>query len=312
MKRNSIQYRNYRELDWINGNLRNDARGFIDSCEQEYYAKLDIAARKIAENINQTGIILLAGPSSSGKTTSAYRLCARLAALGIQTRTISMDDYFMTLDRHDPKIDFEAPERLDIGLLRQHMQILASGGEIQLPHYDFHTGIQSLSEKRVRCEKGAAVIFEGLHALSDLFDDAGPAIRIYISPRMRVTRDGEVFLTPEALRFLRRSVRDVRFRSADFARTLSLWPNVIRGERRYVLPSKVNADILIDTSMPYEPGILAAAAGHALAELDPQALAAVGLAGIAQKAQAFEKLNPAWVPADSLMREFIGNEGLSH
>ncbi len=312
MKRNNINYRNYRELEWINTKLREDAQGFVKVCEQEYFAKLDAAAQEIAENVNRAGVILLAGPSSSGKTTSAYRLCARLAALGIRTQTVSMDDYFMTIDRHNPELDFEAPERLDIALLRQHMQILSACGEVQLPQYDFHTGIQSLSGRRICREKGSAVIFEGLHALSDLFDDTGPAIRIYISPRMRVTKDGELFLTPEALRFLRRSVRDVRFRSADFARTLSLWPNVIRGERRYVLPSKANADILIDTSMAYEPGMLSVAAGDALSGLDPQALAAVGLADIAEKLRAVEKLDLAWIPSDSMMREFIGNEGLSH
>lgn len=311
MKRNNIDYRNYRELTWINQNLRENAKEFVEACEQEYYAKLDAAAQKIAENIHRAGIILLAGPSSSGKTTSAHRLCARLAALGIRTQTVSMDDYFMTIDRHDPEIDFEAPERLDIALLRQHIQILAAGGEVQLPHYDFHTGIQSLSGQRICREEGCAVIFEGIHALSDLFDGAGSAMRIYISPRMRVTKDGEVFLTPEALRFLRRSVRDVRFRSADFARTLSLWPNVIRGERRYVVPSKANADILIDTSMAYEPGMLAAAVGGALSKLDSQALAEVGLAEIEEKLRAVEKLDPALIPEGSMMREFIGNEGLS-
>ena len=312
MKRNNIQYRNYRELDWINTNLQKNPQDFVDVCEQEYFAKLDAAAEKIAESIEQAGIILLAGPSSSGKTTSAYRLSTKLAQLGIETQTISMDDYFMTMDRYDPSIDFEAPERLDIAMLRQHMQILASEGEVVLPQYDFHTGIQSLSQRRVSRKKGTAVIFEGLHALSDLFDGAGPAVRIYISPRMRVTKRGEIFLTPEALRFLRRSIRDVRFRSASFSRTLSLWPNVIRGERRYVLPSKANADILIDTSMAYEPGMLAAAVGNSLAELDAQKLAAVGLGDLEEKLRSVEKLDLSRIPKDSVMREFIGNEGLPH
>jgi len=303
-------YINHMPIDLINDRIRREPEAFVHECEQAYFSKVDHAAETIARSVDSTGIVLLAGPSSSGKTTTAHRITQRLRDYGIHTETVSMDDYFLSLDRNDDSIDFEVPERLDIELLNQHIAILAEGGEVRLPQYDFHTGLQSLSDRVVRRERDTVVIFEGLHALNDLFDHEGKEIRIYISPRMRVMRDDEVFLPPEALRFMRRSVRDIRFRNADFARTLSLWPNVIRGERRYVIPSKVNADIVIDTSMAYEPGLLALAVGTQLDQLDTDALRKVDLDGIAEKVRAFEKLPFSLIPEDSLMREFIGKEGL--
>ena len=303
-------YRNYVDIDSINRRLRTDPKGFVEACESAYFAKLDAAADFIAARADTVGVLLLAGPSSSGKTTSSHRLSTRLAKLGIRTQTVSMDDYFMTIDQSDPTIDYEAPERLDIELLRQHIHILAEGGEVRLPHFDFQTGLAGMSDQVISREKGTVVIFEGLHALSELFNTAGKAVRIYVSPCMRVTQDNRVYLTAEALRFMRRCARDIRFRGASFERTLRLWPNVIRGERRFVIPSKTNADIVIDTSLAYEPGLIAPAVAEGLHTLDAKALADIGLEGIAERAEEFACLDSSLIPEDSLMREFIGNEGL--
>lgn len=311
MKRNSFEYKNYVELDTINNSIRTDAKGFVAHCESEYYLKVIAASEFIARNVEENGIILLAGPSSSGKTTSSNIISDRLGSLGIKTTTVSMDDYFKTIDPNSKNIDFEAPERLDIDLLKHDLQVLSAGGEVRLPYYDFTTSTQSMSDTVLSRKKGEVIIFEGLHALSDLFDDVGKAVRIYVSPRMRVTVGGEIFMTPEQLRFMRRCSRDIRFRGKDFAGTLGLWSNVIRGEKRYVLPSKVNADIVIDTALAYEPGLLASAMGDMLSFLPEEELEKVELGGIAEKIKNFEKLEFSIISPSSLMREFIGNDGLS-
>ena len=302
------EYRNYRDIDGINRRVRADVRGFIAECEAEYIAKLDAAANRIAEK--RVGVLLLAGPSSAGKTTSANRLGMRLARLGIAMETVSMDDYFKTIDRTETDVDYEAPERLDIELLCEHIRILAKGGTVELPKYDFITQRSGMSGRTLSRRKDTVVVFEGIHALSPLFDPEGEEIRIYVSPRMRVTQDNRVYLTAEALRFMRRCARDIRFRGASFSHTLELWPNVIRGERAYVIPSKANADIIVDTSLAYEPGLMAAAVGEGLHALDREALAQVGLDTLPDRADEFEPVDFSLVPADSLMREFIGYEGL--
>ena len=311
MKRNNFKYRNYIEMDTINASLRADASGFVSHCESQYYLSVSQTAQYIADTIDTAGIVLLAGPSSSGKTTTSHILTETLSGFGIPCRTVSMDDYFVTLDQTDREIDYEAPERLDIDMLKNDLLVLASGGQIRLPHFDFTTGIQTMTDDIVSRPAGSVVIFEGLHALSELFDEVGQAVRIYVSQRMRVTRGGEVFTTPEQLRFMRRCSRDVRFRGRDFAGTLSLWPNVIRGEKRYVLPSKENADIQIDTSMAYEPGLLFRATGAQLYDLDREEMEKAGLGDLAEKAQEFQKVAFDLIPGNSLMREFIGSEGLA-
>jgi uridine kinase len=210
------------------------------------------------------------------------------------------------MDIYDSNIDFEAPERMDIELLRSHIAMLDAGAEICVPSYDFTTGIQSMNGGTVQLGGGSVAIFEGIHALSDLFCSVGDPTGIYISARMRVTRGGEVFMPPEWLRFVRRSVRDAQFRGSDFARTLELWKNVRRGETRYILPSKGNAHITIDTSLAYEPCLFAPLAVSGLRVLPRETLRERGLDGIAERLARFTAIERGVVPGDSLMKEFIG------
>lgn len=307
MIRNHFEYRNYIDIDKINRAVY-DAKEFINRCENDYFTKINDTVDYICQRASECAFILLAGPSSSGKTTTANLISRHLTERGIRSETVSMDDYYKTVCRDSKSIDLESPERLDIDMLKQDFRALAAGAEVRLPVFDFKTGIQSMSDKIIKSGKDSIVIFEGIHALSDLFDEAENAIRIYVSPRMRIIKDDEIFLTPEELRFIRRCTRDIRFRGADFERTLSLWPNVIRGERRFVLPSKQNADIQIDTSFGYEPCLFAGLSKKQISLLPENDLADCGLQGIAEKMDAFKIIEPKLVPAGSLMREFIGNE----
>lgn len=310
MRHFHIEYRNYLELSRINQLAVQDPEGFVRHCEDSYRSRIAEAADTVVSRIGISRVVMLAGPSSSGKTTTAHRLTDELKKRGVHAETISMDDYFLTVDRTDSSIDYEAPERMDIELLRTHIAMLDAGAQIEVPQFDFTTGIQSHSFRTLALGNGDVAIFEGIHALSDLFCSVGDPTGIYISARMRVTKDGAVFMPPEWLRFVRRSVRDELFRDSSFSRTLGLWKNVRRGEKRYILPSKENAHVQIDTSLAYEPCLFAQFAVNELAALPTEELRDRELAGIAEALSAFTSISPALVPEDSLMREFIGDAGL--
>ena len=305
-------YRNYLELSHINELAVKSPDAFVQHCEEGYRRRIAEAADTVVSRIGISRVVMLAGPSSSGKTTTAHRLTDELRKRGIHAETISMDDYFQTVDRTDDTIDYEMPERMDIELLRGHIAMLDAGAEIHIPHFDFTTGIQSESSRSLRLGEGEVAIFEGIHALSDLFCSVGDPTGIYISARMRVTKDGAVFMPPEWLRFVRRSVRDELFRDSSFLRTLGLWKNVRRGETRYIIPSKENAHVQIDTSLAYEPCLFGPFAVNELASLPEEELHERELSGIAKALSAFAVIKPSLVPQDSLMREFIGEAGLVH
>ncbi len=310
MRHFHIEYRNYLELIHINELAVKSPAEFVMRCEEGYRARIAEAADTVVSRIGTSRVVMLAGPSSSGKTTTAHRLTDELKKRGIHAQTISMDDYFQTVDRTDDTIDYEAPERMDIALLRDHIAMLDAGAQIEIPYFDFTTGIQSQGSRSLKLGDGEVAIFEGIHALSDLFCSVGDPTGIYVSARMRVTKNGAVFMPPEWLRFIRRSVRDELFRDSSFNRTLGLWKNVRRGETRYILPSKENAHVQIDTSLAYEPCLFTQFAVNELSSLPGEALHERELAGIAEALSEFTAIPPSLVPKDSLMREFIGDAGL--
>ncbi len=309
MRHFHFEYRNYLELSHINHLASADPAEFVRNCEASYRQRVEEAADLVVSRMGISRVVMLAGPSSSGKTTTAHRLTDALKKRGIHAETISMDDYFLTIDRTDTSIDYEAPERMDIALLRDHIALLDAGAEIHIPYFDFTTGIQSESSRSLRLGNGDVAIFEGIHALSDLFCTVGDPTGIYISARMRVTNKENIYMPPEWLRFVRRCVRDELFRDSSFLRTLGLWKNVRRGEVRYILPSKENAHVQIDTSLAYEPCLFAPFAVGELESLPEEELDDRELSGIAQALSSFVPIDPSLVPEDSLMREFIGEAG---
>ncbi|MBE6936001.1 MAG: nucleoside kinase [Ruminococcaceae bacterium] len=306
MRHIHIAYENYRELSHMNARAAADPAAFVEECEAEYQAGILHAAAVIAERMAVSRVVLLAGPSSSGKTTTSHRLTDALASRGIGAHVISMDDYFLTMDREDRSLDYDAPERMDIPLLQRHIAALEAEETILIPHFDFTTGIQTPAVRALSPRQDEVVIFEGIHALSDLFCEIGDPTGVYLSARMRVLRDGALFMPPEWLRYVRRSVRDERFRNSSFLRTLGLWRNVRRAELRHILPSKENAHVQLDTSLAYEPCLFAPYAIAGLRALPEAELAAQGLSGIVEALEAFAVISPDYVPDASLLREFIG------
>lgn len=306
-------------LKRINEAIRSDPAAFAAECEAEHAKKIADAARRIAENRTRSRVVLLSGPSGSGKTTTAMQIESALERAGIETHTISMDNYFNTLDpetaprNREGEIDYESPFCLDIDLLNRHFTMLDRGETIHVPKYEFARQMRSdILSQPLRLGPDELAIFEGIHALNDVIVGKNPAaFRLYIAARSNVTDgDGAVVFQHAWLRLCRRIVRDSKFRGEDAAFTLKLWPNVLRGERLYIAPYRENADLMFDSSLACEFSALKPFVVPLLEGLPrgkfPEAEEILRACG------RFETLEERYIPADSLIREFIGGSAYSY
>ncbi len=310
--KNDREYRHYKDINYINSRVKNDLNGFIFECEDDYEKDIAYTAGYIASRMEHSRVVMLSGPSASGKTTSAGKLSKALADHGIRAHMLSMDNYFLSRSLFDEKIDFESPKRLDIPLLQKHITALSEDTEIEVPEYDFLTGTRKKDPISLKINRDEVVIFEGIHALNDMFIEkvGRRPTSVYVSPRMRVTKNDRVILPPESLRFLRRSVRDKRCRGASFERTLDLWRNVRKGEAEHIMPNKWRADIVIDTTLEYEIGVLKEAAVKNIGKiLESGSINGWdhGMSELPEVLKKFHDISSECVPKQSLLREFIGS-----
>ena len=297
------------DLNKLNESVRENPRAFIEKCDAIYDGRVYGAAEKIKENLTSSPIVLLAGPSSSAKTTTAGRIRWMLKGMGVSCHLISLDNYYRTRTdsnyplTEDGQQDLESPEALDIPLLNRHLAMLDKGEEIQVPHFDF--SLQARTEETIplRMEPGSCVIFEGIHGLNDLFSHHENAYRIYVNDDSHITENGKRVFDKNWTRLLRRSVRDLNYRSAPIEETLRLWDNVRRGERLYIDPYVDRADMTLDTSLSYEVPVLAVFAAPYFENLSDTAPQAELVQTILSRLQRFEPIDPALVPGSSLLRE---------
>ena len=306
--------RNYCEIDDINRCVRQDVSAFIAAGEARYHEQIDNAAQMLAQNLKTCNIALLTGPSASGKTTTAKKLAEALLRRGINSHSVSLDDYYKSRNiNEDPldeygNVDLESPFCLDISLIVKHMKALSEYEEVRIPRFDFQNQRRADDSHALRLGRDEVVIIEGIHALNDLItSDIGEhAFKIYASARMRVTDDKYVIVHPEWMRLIRRIVRDANFRGANVGMTLSLWNNIRRGEILYIAPFKSRADISIDTSITYELGAMAGFVLPHIGDLDDDAFENVGVKPLAALLNRFEPVSEKLIPDNSLLREFIG------
>jgi uridine kinase len=300
------------QLSELNQAIQTDPVDYVTDCDAAYYEQI----HSVAEDIAYSGrhIIFLAGPSSSGKTTTANSISSALSAMGIRCHAISMDDYYLDVTEADyPKnergeIDLESPLCLDVDLFNKQMETLHNGGSVELPRFDFTTRRRDRSHVRnMELRRGEAVIVEGIHALNDMFTSQNPhAYTVYVDLYSHVEQNAQIVFNRSWTRLLRRLIRDHNYRNTPIAETLQLWRNVRAGEQRYILPFCQKAHILIDTALGYEVPVLGTELQPELAalpqdvpqrELVDEILAALPL---------FTPLDSALVPETSLLkREFI-------
>ena len=300
-------------LTRLNEAVRSDPGAFARECDAAFAKKVENAAGRIAEHRRESRVILLSGPSGSGKTTTALKIEERLRNMGIETHTISMDDYFKTMDPETAprnrygEIDFESPFFLDVDLLNRHFAMLDRGETIHVPKYEFARQMRSdIMCHPLRLGPDDLAIFEGIHALNDIIVGKNPhAFRLYIAARSNlVDDDGNIVFQHAWLRLCRRIVRHYQFRGCDAGFTLKLWDNVCRGEKLYISPYKENAHVMFDSSLAFEFAVLKPVVVPLLEAIPAGKYAVVDdmLRGFAR----IEAMDEKYVAPDSLAREFLG------
>lgn len=267
----------------------------------------------------QVRAVLIAGPSSSGKTTFSKKLSQALEKNGLRPECISFDDYYV--DRHlTPRdergeYDFESLYAVDIDLFQQHFGQLLAGGEIELPRYDFVSGRSVKSGKRLRLTPETILIMEGIHALNPLLTGPIPEerlFRIYISGLTVAKQHDGTFLPTTDNRLVRRMVRDAQFRGTTAEATLARWPSVRRGENKWIVPFQENADVNFCTAFQYELALLKTRAVPLLAGVpadSPHYAEAQRLRWVLQR---FHDIPVDLLPPYSLLREFLGGSAFEY
>ena len=295
-------------------NASKGIKDYIQVAEALQDKKIAAIADQIAAKAGKVKVALIAGPSSSGKTTTSKKLAIQLKVIGLDPVTISLDDYFVDRDRtpRDEKgeYDFECLEALDVDYLNEQLVTLFSGGEIELPAFDFKTGSRRSSGKKLRLGERGILVLEGIHGLND---ELTPRIKreqkykIYVSALTQINLDDHNRVSTTDNRLLRRMVRDYNFRGHSAQSTLKMWPSVQAGERSHIFPYQNSADAAFNSALDYELGVLKVYAEPLLRTVKPSCVEYSEARRLQAFLDNFAPIPAASVPGDSLLREFIGD-----
>lgn len=299
-----------RSVKEIDRAVREELTLTVAEAEAEYAAHIEDLAEKIM--LRGTRVALLAGPSSSGKTTTANMLADRLRRDGHPATVISLDDFYHSKD--DPAYprtadgvpDYEAPEALRLDLIRQTIRRILRFEPAPVPRFDFRIGRRWDNAAVVDIPRGGCAIIEGLHALNPLMTEGletGALTRIFVSVSTNVSDGGERLLSGRKIRFVRRLTRDHLYRASGAERTLELWQGVLAGEDRYLYPYKGTAEFRFDTFHLYELGVMRPFAERVL-DAAPD-LRSPYLDTVRAALRRFTPIPLDAVPATSLIREFL-------
>ena len=264
-------------------------------------------------------MVLIAGPSSSGKTTTCKRLSVQLLTHGIRPVQISLDDYFVNREETprdiDGDYDYEHLHALNIPLLNEHLAALFRGEEVELPAYNFQSGTSGMSGKRLRLHDNEMLVVEGIHALNPELTAQIPdnlKFRVYASALTTILLDTHNYIPTTDNRLLRRIIRDYKYRGASAADTIRRWPSVRRGENKWIFPYQEQADVMFNTAMIYELGVIKTQAEPILEEVRedcPEYAEAYRLRKFLRYIQAVPQDT---LPPTSLLREFLGGSSFKY
>ena len=301
------------QLSAIKEALARDLFAAVCEAEREYDEKVRGVARTLL--CEGKRVLLLAGPSSSGKTTTSRLITEELAAMGHSATVLSLDDFYRNPEEpeypRDDKgnLDYEAPDSIDIGLVHDCLAAVLQGETYPAPRFDFHAHRRAPDPVPISVPEGGVLIVEGLHALNPRLSAGLPGekiFRLFISVSTNINRaDGTRLLSGRRIRFLRRLCRDALYRNSDAANTYTLWQNVTRGESLYLYPHRALADLTLNTFHPYEVGVLRPYAERLLSADGAPHDAYID--EIHAALSEFTPLPTEIVPAGSLLREFLPN-----
>lgn len=270
----------------------------------------------IADMINarkNVGVVLIAGPSSSGKTTFAKRLCVQLRVNGIKPYVISLDDYYvnreLTPKDEQGELDFEALEAIDIELFNRDLTHLLNGETVELPVFNFRTGKREYKGKFLKLNKNEILVIEGIHGLNEKLSVSIPKekkFKIYLSALTQLNIDNHNRIPTTDTRLIRRMVRDNHFRGFDAKTTISLWPSVRRGEEKNIFPYQEEADIMFNSSLIYELAVLKQYVEPLLFQIDKSMPQYTEAKRLIKFMNYFLGVPSEDIPNNSIIREFIG------
>ena len=301
-------------LEQLNEKIRNgEGKEIILLSEALHEKKIAQIADKITEDRNKR-VILIAGPSSSGKTTFAKRLGLELRLNGLKPKTISVDNYFVEREE-TPKdefgnYNFEALEAVDLKLLNEHLIKLLNGEEIEVPTFNFQEGKKYYTGKKMKLEQDEVLVMEGIHCLNDKLTPAIPKekkFKIYISALTVLNIDYYNRISTTDTRIIRRTVRDNQFRGYDALKTLASWYLVTAGEEKNIFPFQEEADSMFNTSLVYEINVLKKYALPLFEKIGRENKEYAEAKRLCEFLQYFEPLSIEDVPKNSLLQEFLGN-----
>ena len=277
---------------------------------------------KIAEEIaSREGVklVLLAGPSSSGKTTSCKRLSIQLAVNGLKPLQISLDDYFVDRDKtpkdENGEYDFESIYALNLDLLNEQFNALFRGEEVELPKYDFPSGKSVKSGKKLKLEPNNVLVVEGIHALNPELTAHIPEeqiFRVYASALTTILLDNHNYIPTTDNRLLRRIIRDYKYRGVSAQETIRRWPSVRSGENRWIFPFQENADAMLNTAMLYELSVIKMQAEPLLQQVPENCEEFAEAYRLLKFLKYFKGIPYNNLPPTSLLREFLGGSSFHY
>lgn len=293
----------------------------INVSEAMHNKKIATISDEITARYRQGGakVVLIAGPSSSGKTTFTKRLAIQLMTNLIEPQLISLDDYFV--DRHhtprdeDGEYDYESLYALNLDLFNSHLNALLRGEEVELPYYNFSTGTSEFRGNRIRLKPNSILLIEGIHGLNPELTKAVEQkmkYLIYVSALTTISIDDHNWIPTTDNRLLRRIIRDHKYRGASAMDTIRRWPSVRRGEEKWIFPYQENADSTFNSSLLFELGVLKNE-GEEILRRVPKDVPEFGEASRLRKFLSyFAPVSEKYVPSTSLLREFLGGSSFNY
>jgi uridine kinase len=292
---------------------------FIKIAEAFHEKKIAQVADHICQNRGQIKWALIAGPSSSGKTTFAKRLAVQLRVNGLRPVTISVDNYFVNREKtpRDEKgePDFENIETVDLALFNEHLTKLDRGEEVDVPSFNFEKGAREYHGEKLRIAPDEIVLIEGIHGLNPRLTEALPTahkFRIYISALTQLNLDSNNRISTTDNRLVRRLVRDNNFRGNSALATLNMWPSVGRGEKTWIFRFQQEADIAFNSALDYELAVLKPFVEPLLAEVKPRHPQYAEARRLQEFLSSFLNVSDRLVPPTSILREFIGHSSFRY
>lgn len=291
---------------------------FIDISETFQHKCISDIAQQIYDK-GKVKLVLIAGPSSSGKTTSAKKLALELQALGYKPKLISLDSYYIGRDKtpkdENGNYDYECLEALNVPLINQNLLDLFAGKTITLPEYDFKTGTSSITGKQLKLDENDILIMEGIHGLNDKLT---PLIKpqykfkLYLSPVTQLNLTEHNRISTNDNRLIRRIVRDSNYRGKSAAETIEMWDSVRKGERLHIFPFQNNADAILNTALDYELSVLKIFAEPLLKGITPLEPTYSEACRLLRFLDFFPTIDPTEIPDRSILREFIGHSAFKY